>query len=370
MLARSTVIHFGRTALVLVAICGCKPDVQEGPVVLGASGPWSEGYGLMNRRGIELALEEINESRRAAGDTVSIIFRNDEGSGERAAAIAQEFVADVRVLAVVGHVNSGAMVAAAKVYDGELAAVATTASSPALTGISSWTFRVIPSDSVNGIKMARFAMDLGRSRAAILYENNSYGRGLTDAFRRNFQGQIVSIDPMDEGSQNFEPYVSYYRLRQPDLVFVAGTDRSGLAFLREVRRQQLRVDLLGGDGWTGLTVDTMNAEGVYVGTPFSADDPRPHAQRFVAAFREKYNVTPDHNASLAYDATKLIVSAIDRAGRNRSGIRDYLAALNGRRSFPGISGPIRFGSNGDPVGTGILITRIEKGALKVAAGGR
>lgn len=357
---------FGRTVLLLAAFCGCARGAREGPVVLGASGPWNEGYALMNRRGIELALEEVNESRRASGDTVAIVFRNDEGSGAKAVAIAQEFVADARIVAVVGHVNSGAMVAAAKVYDGQLAAVATTASSPALTGISSWTFRVMPSDSVNGIRMAQFATRLGRRRVAILYENNSYGRGLTDAFRRNFRGRIVSMDPIDEGAQNFEPYVAYFRSRQPDLVFVAGTDASGLALLREVRRQRLNADLLGGDGWTGLAVDTANAEGVFVGTPFSADDPRPEVQRFVAAFRDRYRMTPDHNASLAYDATKLMVSAIDRAGRDRRNVRDHLARLRERRPFPGVSGPIRFGPDGDPMGSGVLITRIEKGALKVA----
>ena len=323
----------------------------------------------MNRRGIELALEEINESRRSSGDTVAIVFRNDEGNGSKAAEIAQEFVADERVVAVIGHVNSGAMVAAARIYDRQLPAVATTASSPVLSGISSWTFRVIPSDSVNAITMANFAAQQGRRRAAILYENNAYGRGLTAAFRRNFLGQIVSVDPMMEGAQNFEPYVAFYRARQLDLVFVAGTDASGLHFIHEARRQRLTADLLGGDGWTGLAVDTAHAEGIFVGTPFSADDTRPEVQRFVAAFREKYKLTPDHNASLAYDATRLIVSAVDRAGRDRRGVRDYLAGLSERSPFHGVSGPIWFGRNGDPVGTSILITRIDKGALRVAEGG-
>jgi branched-chain amino acid transport system substrate-binding protein len=368
-LVQPNVFSLRHIGLLLSVMCGCSRP-QDGAIVLGAAGPWNEGYAMMNRRGIDLALEEINESRRSGGDTVAIVYRNDEGSGARAAAIAQEFVADPRIVAVVGHVNSGAMVAAAKVYDGQLPAVATTASSPALTGISSWTFRVISSDSVNGIKMANFAMQLGRRRVAILYENNSYGRGLTDAFRRNFKGQIVSLDPMQEGSQNFEPYVAYYRSRQPDLVFIAGTDGSGLSFLREARRQQLRADFLGGDGWTGVAGDTANAEGVYVGTPFSSDDPRPEVQRFVAAFRAKFNMTPDHNASLAYDATRLLVSAVDRAGRDRRGVRDFLRGLNERTAFRGVSGPIRFGPDGDPVGSGVLITRIQRGVLKVAEGGR
>jgi len=324
----------------------------------------------MNRRGILLALEELNRAARKPSDSVVIEFRNDGGDGVKASSIAQEFVTDPRVLAVVGHVNSGAMVAAAKVYDGQIAAVATTASAPSLTGISEWTFRLMPSDSVNGITLARFASQLGRRRAAILYENNSYGRGLTDAFRRNFDGQIVSMDPIDEGPQNFEPYVAFYRARRPDLLFVAGTDGSGISFVREVRRQKLSVDLLGGDGWTGLAVDTGAAEGVYVGAPFSADDPRPAVQRFVTAFRTRFNRTPDHNASLAYDATKLLATAAHRAGRGRKRIRDYVADLSARYPFQGVSGPIRFKRDGDPVGTGIRITRIQRGALKVAEGVR
>src|SRR6185437_4293827 len=109
-----------------------------------------------------------------------------------------------------------------------------------LTGISPWTFRVIPSDSANGITIAQFANNRGRKRAAVLYENNPYGRGLADNFRRSFAGQIISIDPIAEGSQqDFEPYVSWYKREHPDMIFYAGTDQSGLAFLKEARRQGL-----------------------------------------------------------------------------------------------------------------------------------
>ena len=135
----------------------------------------------MNRKGIELAVDEINALPERRGSPLKIIYRDDEGDGQKATRIAQEFVDSLDVLAVVGHVNSGAMVSAAQVYDGHLAAVATTATSPALTGISPWAFRVISSDSANGIDIARFATRLGLKRAAILYENNTYGRGLADA---------------------------------------------------------------------------------------------------------------------------------------------------------------------------------------------
>ena len=142
------------------------------------------------------------------------------------------------------------MVAAAHVYNNHLPAVATTATSPMLSGISDWTFRVISSDSANGRTIARSPSVIKYKRAVILYENNSYGRGLADNFRRAFGGQVLSFDPIAEGTdQNFEPYVSWYKHEKPDVVFVAGTDASGLAFLHEARRQQLTAELVGGDGW-------------------------------------------------------------------------------------------------------------------------
>ena len=342
---------------------GC--DRSSGPIIIGAAGPWEAGYGRMNRRGIELAVAEINRSDAAQDRSLQVVFRDDEGDGEKAVAIAEDFVRNDSIVAVVGHVNSGAMVAAAKVYDGRMPAVATTATSPALTGISPWVFRVISSDSVNGIDLARFARRLGRSRAAILYENDSYGRGLASAFQRSFAGTIVSIDPISDQPQDFEPWISYFKMRRPDIVFVATTDAAGLSFLRHARRLGFSADFLGGDGWTGVVVDTVASEGVYVGAPFTAEDPRPEARRFTEAFRARYQQTPDGNAALAYDATMVVWQAIRARGPNRKKIREFLAGLDESTALNGVTGPIRFRENGDPVGKGFVMTQIRRGALTV-----
>ena len=318
----------------------------------------------MNRLGIELAVEEINKSGGIDGHRLEVIYRDDEGDGEKAAKIAQEFVGNVNISAVVGHVNSGAMVAAARIYDGHLTALATTATSPDLTGVSPWVFRVISSDSANGIDLARFAARLGAQRAAILYENNAYGRGLTDAFRRNFPGEIVSIDPItDAGNQDFEPFVSFYKRTSPEVVFVAGTEASGMALLREAKRQALDARFLGGDGWTGIVGDTSAAEGAYVGAPFTDADTRPEVRRFVQAFLAKYQRIPDGNSALAYDATMVIARALAKQGPDRTRIRDFLADLRGRATVPGVTGPIAFHGNGDPVGKSFVMTRVRRGAL-------
>ena len=336
-------------------------------IAIGAAGPWKEGYGAMNRMGVELAIEEINARGGVRHHALRVVEQDDEGQGTKAAQVAADFVANKDIIAVVGHVTSGAMVAAAHVYDGELPAIATTATAPELTGISPWAFRVISSDSANGIALARFADKLGRRRAAIMYENNSYGRGLADSFQKAFAGEIVSVDPIPEGKSDLEPFVSYYAREKADIVFCAGTEESGLSMLREAHRQGFRADFLGGDGWTGLVLDTAASNGVYVGAPFTPEDQRPEAQRFVRAFRQKFQQVPDANAALAYDATRLIAAAIEAVGPNRSRVRDWLAGLDEGTAFRGVTGDIRFQPDGDPVGKSFVMTRVAKGLLLVAA---
>ena len=355
----------------LALAAGCSKGGASYSV--GAAGPWKEGYGVMTRRGIDLAVDEINRAGGINGIPLKIVARDDEANGSRATAIAQEFVGNPDVIAVVGHVNSGAMLAAARIYDGALSAVATTASSPDLSGVSKWTFRVISSDSLNGVILARFASRFGGNaadlkQAAVLYENDSYGRGLADAFRRAFRGTIISFDPIAE-DVNPEPFISYLKMKQPGIVFVAGREGSALKILREAKRQGFESVFMGGDGWQGVVADTAASNGAYVGTSFNSEDPSPEVQRFVHAFQSRYQTKPDAFAALAYDATKLIADAISKKGANRKDVRDYLKSLSATNPFEGVTGPVYFNDSGDPIGMGFHVAQVVSGTL-VSGGAR
>jgi branched-chain amino acid transport system substrate-binding protein len=352
-------------ALLSLVSLGCSSGDSGSSFLLGSAGPWTQGFGLANRRGIELARDEVNAGGGIRGKKLEIQFEDDSGSGMVAARIAKQFVDNPRVLAVIGHVSSGAMLAAARVYDGNVVAVATTATNPALTGISPWTFRVISSDSANGVQLANAAFALGLRRAAILYENDGYGRGLSSSFRAAYKGQVISADAIGADLSDAEPFIAFFRRERPDVVLVAGTDASGLVILREARRQQLKVQFIGGDGWTPVIVDTTASEGALVGAPFTAEDPRPEARKFAAAFRAKYRVEPDGNAALGYDATITLSRALAAVGADRGAIRRWLHALDERTAVAGASGPIRFRPDGDPIGKGIVLTRARSGRLIV-----
>ena len=84
----------------LALLSGCSKGPK--PFLVGAAGPWKEGYGIMTRRGIDLAVEEINRNGGINGSPLEIVARDDDADGSRAAAIAQEFVADRNISAVIG----------------------------------------------------------------------------------------------------------------------------------------------------------------------------------------------------------------------------------------------------------------------------
>jgi branched-chain amino acid transport system substrate-binding protein len=357
---RRTIIF---TTIFFVAACG-----DTNSYTLGAAGPWQEGYGIQNKLGVELAANEINAAGGINGHHLNIIERDDKADGMAAASIASEFVATPAISAVVGHVNSGGMLSAARVYDGALAAVATSATSPDLTGISPWAFRVISSDSLNGIALANFASGFSGTGgaapvAAVLYENNTYGRGLADSFKRAFKGTILSIDPIDADLKNAEPYVSYLKLRQPQIVFIAGRVPSGSAILREAKRQGFQPAFIGGDGWQGIAPDTAISEGVYIGMSFTPEDTTAAARAFVSSFQNHYHLVPDAHAALAYDATKLLAEALRARGPDRRAIRDYLAGLTPETAYSGLTGRIWFEKTGDPVGIRFKVLRVHNGLL-------
>src|ERR1043165_6804591 len=102
---KQSIIAFG---LLLLGACSSGGDSYT----IGAAGPWKEGYGIMTRRGIDLAVDEVNRSGGINGAPLKILARDVDANGSRATAIGQEFVDNQSVMAVVGHVNSGAMLAA------------------------------------------------------------------------------------------------------------------------------------------------------------------------------------------------------------------------------------------------------------------
>jgi len=83
----------------------------------------------------------------------------------------------------------------------------------------------------------------------------------------------------------------------------------------------------------------------------------------VQAFLVRNQRLPDGNAALAYDATMVIARALAKQGASRARVREFLAGLGTRTALAGVTGPIAFHTNGDPIGKSFVMTRVRHGAL-------
>ena len=353
----------------LVAVCGTAGCRSHEPYWVGAAGQFENREPAReNLRGIELAEEQVNAEGGIDGHPVRLVVRDDQGTGELAARAAHDLVADSRISVIVGHTTSTAMLAAAPVYDGRIAAIATTATAPMLSGISSWVFRVVASDSVTGAQLARFSAAHGWRAAAILYQNDVYGRGLADAFHANFPGRVVSSDPVPADVQDLSTYVRFYQRFTPDVVFVvAGRSTIPVLLRKTLADYHLHIAILASEGSMDLGRGSPTAEEIYVEAPFSAEVRDPLTSRFADAFAQRFGHEPSHDAALAYDGAMTAFAALRAVGPNRVAIRRYLAALDEAHAPVGATGKIFFDSLGDRVGMHPVLLQVEHGRLGLLA---
>lgn len=102
------------------------------------------------------------------------------------------------------------------------------------------------------------------------------------------------------------------------------------------------------------------AEGVYFPIIAEPDPSRSDAARFVEQFTALRKHPPDYTALLTYDATRLLLESIRRAGPNRARVRDALA----RASWDGIGGVIRFDGTGQNPRSDVQLAAWREGRLE------
>ena len=338
------------------------------PIVLGLSGPFSQPRGVSMRHAAELAVKEVNARGGIHGRPLALRIRDDSGRADVAIGIAQQLVNDPAIVAVIGHLNSTASLAAGRIY-GEarrpVVMISPSASSPDLSGVNPYMFRVCPSDLSHGAQLARYARHtLGAKRVGVIFLDDDYGRGLrlsfTAEFRRLGGAAIVEEDPMLSTTPSLEPYLA--RLRQKGGVdaLMLATDRPGAELaLREMGRLGIHWTTLGGDALSGIEATGALAEGVRMSVAYLVDQPGERNAQFVGAYARAYpGERPDHRGAAAYDIVNLLADVLMQTTDRRE-IRDRLA----RVSYEGVTGKIAFDANGDVPAKPVVIGTVHGGQL-------
>lgn len=355
---------------VVLAACGGGDAPTRGDVIVYVAVPLS-GFqangGQTILGGVRLAAAEINNSGGLLGYRVVVRPLDDESDSdvavERADEIRQAINNGDRVLAVIGHLNSGQTLAAMEIYkDLPLVVISATASEQSLTERNYDNFfRVNANDRVQAEVSADFLVTkLQADSVAVLYNDTEYGRGLAasliDALRR--RGATVAVQAeVAEGQSTFTGEIDRIRQAAPDAVFYAGYEIEAPYLRAAMVDSSLNLPMLASDGaFLAATIDEANgaAEGMYVNA--FAPSPRNAADsKWVEAYQAVEYRNPDTYSVNGYVAMQVLAEAVRKANSfDRSAVADSLR----KNSFDSLLSTLRFEPDGDLVDPKIWIYQV------------
>jgi branched-chain amino acid transport system substrate-binding protein len=312
----------------LVTGCGSGSIPTKGDAIVFVAVPLS-GFmangGQTVLGGVRLAAAEINRDGGLLGYRVVVRPLDDEADSDVAVAqvdqVRQAVEKGERVLAVIGHLNSGQTLAAMELYkDMDLVVITPTSSEQSLTerGYRNF-FRVNASDSVQAAVDARFLVEeLAATRVVIVFNDTEYGRGLADLLTQELEQRggdpVIQIEVV-EGQSRYEQEVAQIQAADPDAVFYAGYEIEAPYLRAALVEAGVSVPMLASDGaFLGATIDEAGgtAEGMYVSA--FAPSPRNVAdERWVEAYQAVEYRNPDTYSVNGYVAMEVLAEGVRKA---------------------------------------------------------
>jgi branched-chain amino acid transport system substrate-binding protein len=317
--------------------------------------------------GVALAFDSLNAIRPKGAPPLAL--RRAPSTADSPVKIATSFRDDPAIVAVIGHTESDATIAAAPVYadrahDGkDPVPVVTLAGANAVTRVSPWIYRVNVAIGEQGRVLARYADSMGFKRAGILYRNEPSGKDFVVAFTEEFTkhgGVVIERDPFTEDIWDFDAYAKRLVKEGAQVVAVAGNIPQGRATIHALRAAGGQQPVVSTNG--PAPSDTGDFRGLHHIVLYSPDRPvAAEGAAFARMFRTRYSVSPDHWAALGYDAAMLIGRAVHDAGPSRRGIHAWLETIGrSRPPHPGVTGSIAFDENRDPVGKKVMVAEVKR----------
>lgn len=359
--------------LLFVVACGQGSRTQSEEIVIGEYGSLTgttATFGMSVKQAVDMAIAEANDAGGILGKKVRVIVEDDQGKPEEAQTAVTKLINRDRVVAIIGEVSSSRSLAAAPVcQQNRIPMVSPSSTNPRVTQVGDYIFRVCFIDPFQGEVMAKFAANsLKLKNVAVLRDiKNDYSVGLAEVFTESFQrmgGSVVADVSYSEGDTDFNAQLTAIRAKNPQAIFVPGYYTEAGLIARQARQLGITMPILGGDGWDSAKLWEIGGEalnGCYFSTHYSAEDPNPVIQNFVASYRKRYGAAPDATAVLAYDAARILFDAFVRANSTDPvKVRDALAAT---RDFQGVSGKITIDENRNAVKPAVVL-QVRDGAYR------
>jgi branched-chain amino acid transport system substrate-binding protein len=298
---------------------------------------------------------------------------------------ANQAVADPDVMLYLGTFNSGAakvsmpilnranlvMVSPANTYPGLTKPGKGEANEPGVyapTGVRNYA-RVVPADDLQGAVGARWAQQVGVQRAYVLDDTELYGHliavNFTDTAGRLGLQVVGGPEGIDPKATSYLALAEKIRASGPDLVYYGGITQNNAGQLLKDLRSVLGPDVkvMGPDGIyeeAFLRDAGAAAEGTYI--TFGGVAPSKLTGKgadWYAAYKARFNAEPEAYAGYGYEAMKVALDAIGRAGaKDRARIRDAVFVT---RDYNGVLGTWSFDENGDTTLTAMSGRQVKNG---------
>ncbi len=360
------------TSLIVIALLITLLSLkQEDEVIkIGVAGAHSgdlASYGLPTVKAAELVIDKINAKGGLLGKKVVLVIEDDVCKPEVAANTASKLVGE-KVVAVIGHICSGATKTALGIYkDSKIVCISPSATNPPLTQSGDYPnfFRTIASDDAQAKLEVDFVLNnLKLKKIAILHDKGDYGKGFAE-FAKSFleasgKAEVVLFEGITTGAVDYSAVINKIKSSGAQAVIFGGYHPEASKIVTQMRKKKMKTLFLSEDGVkddTFIKVAGEFAEGVYATGPKDTSQ-NPLAIQANKEHKDKYKEDPGAFFINAYSAALALVNAIEKAGST-----EYDAIVKALRSEQVDTplGKISFDKKGDAIGVGFSVYQVKKG---------
>ena len=351
-------------ASMVLTACG-GAGAASGPVKVAVLAPLSgpvPTFGVSTRDGALMAIEEWNAKGGVLGQQIEAVVADSQCTADPAVNAANKVVDQDGVHYIVGEVCSKASIPVSEIAEAKgVVQISPTSTNTAVTlnpdgSTKQYVFRACFIDPFQGLVMAKFALKQGKKTAFIMFDKgNDYVLGLAEAFEKSFTeggGTIVGKEAYTGQDTDFSAILTKVADSKAEVLFLPDYYNIVNLVGAQAKERGVTAIMMGGDGWDSADLDTAAADSGFFSNHYSAEDTRSIVVGFVSRYEAKYGAKPDALAALAYDATNLLLAAIEKAGKDDPAlVKDALAALQ----YEAVSGKITFDAQHNPIKAAVVM---------------
>lgn len=351
-------------ASMVLTACGgvAGGDKIKVAILAPLSGPVPT-FGVSTRDGALMAIEEWNAKGGVLGKQIEAVVADSQCTADPAVNAANKVIDQDKVKYIVGEVCSKASIPVSEIAEAKgIVQISPTSTNPAVTvdpntgKTKQYIFRACFIDPFQGLVMAKFALGQGKKTAFIMYDKgNDYVLGLAEAFEKSFVeggGTVVGKEAYTSQDTDFSAILTKVADSKAEVLFLPDYYNIVNLVGAQAKERGVTAMMMGGDGWDSSDLDLAAADGGFFSNHYAKEDTRPIVQDFVKRYEAKYGSQPDALAALAYDATNLLLAAIEKAGKDdAAAVKDALAAIK----YDAVSGTVTFDAQHNPIKSAVVM---------------